>query len=481
MSDTIYGLTSSGFLRKRMAEIRRELFDDLRDRTGIVWDETPDSLVGQTVAVFAERVAALWELAEAAYLAAYPVTAEGAALDLAASYSGVRRVQASASTAAAVFYGRQGAVVPVGSAVDGTALADGAIRPPRFRLDDDVVISRDAVADLVLTVPDGPEREIYSITVNGSRAEVIRLGDTPEALARVLGVLLTGFGLDGSFSGREVRLRSETPLSVSWSPNLTLTTLGSPGTLVAEDEGPVSAAAGTLTGMPEPVTGWEAVSNPRPALPGTLRETDVELRRRYDFGVYRLGAATLPSLRANLLQDIEGVTSVAVYENASGVQDSEGRPAHSFEAVVEGGEAQDVAEKLFLLKPAGIQAFGNTARTTRDDTGFPHEIRFSRPEPVRVWLRATLSTTTEETVPGDVAARAAAALAAAGNALQVGQDVLLQRISAAVFAATSGVARVDLTAATTGGDAIPTDYRANDILIGPRQRASFDVSRVSVS
>ena len=481
MSDTTYGLTSTGFLRKRMAEIRRELFDDLRDRTGIVWDETPDSLVGQTVAVFAERVAALWELAEAAYLAAYPVTAEGAALDLAASYSGVRRVQASASTAAAVFYGRQGTVVPVGSAVDGTALADGAIRPPRFRLDDDVVISRDTVADLVLTVSDAAGPQVYSITVDGARVEAVRLGDTSEELARVLAVLLTGMRLEATFEGREVRLRSETPLSVVWSPNLILKTLGSPGTLVAEEEGPVSAAAGTLTGVPEPVTGWEGVSNRLAASPGTLRETDVDLRRRYDFGVYRLGAATLPSLRANLLQDIEGVTSVAVYENVTGVQDSEGRPAHSFEAVVEGGEAQDVADKLFLLKPAGIQAFGNTSRTTRDDTGFPHEMRFSRPEPVRIWLRATLSTTTEETVPGDVAARAAAAMAVAGNALQVGQDVLLQRISAAVFAATSGVARVELTAATAAENVTPTDYRPNDILIGPRQRANFDVSRVAVS
>ena len=485
MSETIYGLTATGLVRKRLAEVRREILDDLRDRSGLVWDETPDTVIGQLVAVFAEREAALWELAEFAYLSAYPASATGIPLDLAVSFSGVRRIQSSATLAGVVLYGTQGTLIPAGSPVDATVLPDGAARPPRFRLVDDVLITRDGAVNLQLRVPEAPAGSRFSITLAGVTTTVVSgVGETPDLLAGVLATIIRGSGTirDALAVGPEVQIRADFPFAATWSDTLVLIAIGVPGTALAEVEGPITAPAGTITKVPEPVPGWSGVQNPRPAQAGTNRETDAELRRRYVLGVYRLGAATVPAIRANVLQDVLGVTSAVVFENVGDTTDVDGRPGHSVEAVVEGGADQDVADALFRLKAAGIASHGNVTMLVRDDTAHPHTIKFSRPELVPVWLRATLATTTEEAVPGDVAVRAAAAMVAEGAALQVGENVFLQRISAAVFRATSGVARVTLTAvrATPGLTPLAGAYTPGDVAIGPRERASFDVARVSV-
>src|SRR5690349_21710010 len=141
MSDTTtdsatlaYGLTPGGFVRMRLPEIQRAIFDDLAAATGEPWDETPNSFMGQLVAVFAEREAALWELLEQVYLSAYPVTASGQSLDLATSYAGVRRLQDSRSRVPVILFGTQGTVVPQGSIIESTELPPGFTRPPRFQL-----------------------------------------------------------------------------------------------------------------------------------------------------------------------------------------------------------------------------------------------------------------------------------------------------------------------------------------------------------
>ena len=95
----------------------------------------------------------------------------------------------------------------------------------------------------------------------------------------------------------------------------------------------------------------------------------------------------------------------------------------------------------------------------------------------------TLAMTGEEAAPGDVASRAVDAVVAAGNRLQPGQDVLLQRLGAAVFNATTGVARVNITAAAVAPNSPPPEpglYGSADISIGPRQKALFSLARTAI-
>jgi uncharacterized phage protein gp47/JayE len=484
VSETLsYGLGAGGFVRMRLPEIRRAIFDDLKARIGQSFDETPDSLTGQFVSIFAEREAAIWELAEAVYLSAYPATAQGVALDYAVSYAGVTRIQPSFSAARLLFYGDQGTVVQVGSVVESTYLEPGAPSLARFELPADVTITRDNAADLLLIVPatviDGT---VYTVTYNGLDAtHTAEAGDSATDVVNGLAAALVALGASVSVASDQFRITSLSSFAATWSGTLTLGELGSPGVAQAEDPGPIAAPAGSLTTIVTPSAGWDEVRQPTAASLGTLLETDEELRARYATGVYRLGAATLPSIKANLQQDIAGLSSVVVYENATDATDADGRPPHSIEVVIEGGDSGDIAARIFALKAAGITAYGNTSAVAVDDTGFPHPIGFSRPEPQLVWLKAVLTTTTEETVPGDVAERGRQAMVAAGNGLGVGVDVLLQRIAAAVFAATSGVARVALTAAVSDTTPDPGDYASTDITIGPRERAAFSAARTQVT
>lgn len=466
----------------RLPEIRRSIFDELRARLGQSFDETPDSLTGQFVSIFAEREAALWELAQAVYLSAFPATATGLSLDYAVSYAGVTRIQPSASSARVILFGSQGTTVPIGSLIESTYLGESQSTPSRFALTADALITRDSLAELYLHSYPVVTGNIYEVTYNGTLCSYTATADgagTPITLA--LKAQIEALGGTAISNGPQLVITSPTSFAATWSSTWTLEKMGSPATADATVTGPVVAPAATLTTIVSTTSGWTAVSNPSAATPGTDLETDEDLRARYATGVYRLGAGTLPSILANLEQDIDGITSVAVFENASDTIDADGRPPHSIEAVIEGGDNDTISTALYRLKPAGIRAYGNTLVPYTDDTGYEHPIAFSRPEDQLVWLRATLTTTSEEAVPGDVAQRAQQALVDAGNALGVGDDVFLQRIASAVFDSTTGVAAVMLEAVVSAATPASGDYDSADIPIGPRQRARFTLARTAVS
>lgn len=479
-STLTYGLNSGGFVRMRLPEIRRAIYNDVASRTGFNLDESPDSFTGQFVSIFAEREAALWELAEKAYLSAYPATATGIPLDLAVSYAGVKRLQPAKSRALVYLYGTPGTVIPAGAIVQGTVAASGNDVPPRFSLETTVTISRASVISAYFTIPDNVVGgTVYWFEIDGVRQSVTaQAGQTAGQIALAFDNL---YGNVTLASGNGITFFKANPFVLDYSPTLNVVYITCLGYLVAEDDGGVVAAENTLTRIISPVDGWQLVSNPGAAVVGTMLETDDALRVRYALGVYRLGAGTLPSIYANLTQDVPGVVSAKVFENTGDTTDADGRPPHSVEAVIEGGSNEAIFQKMYQLKPAGIASYGNTTGYVRSADGYLNPISFSRPEIRWVWLRISITTTNEEAVPGDVGGKTIAAVLSAGAKLSPGQDVLLQRLAAAPFAATTGLARVTITAAVTAPNgSTPATYTANDLIIGPRQKASFDASRVTL-
>lgn len=470
----------------RLPEIKRAIFDDLAARTGIVFDESPDSLIGQFVSIFAEREAAHWEREEALFLAPYPATApDGAAMDLAVSYAGVRRLQPAATEARVVLYGAPGTAVPARSEIESTAPTPDGARPPRFRLVEDVAISGAIAALMTVSVPAQPAvGAVYWFDWNGIRANTVaQSGATGGSVAAALRDALNAVGATATASGTDVTVTSAGAFSGAVSDTLVLKSVGSPGRAAAVVPGPLEVPAGALSRIATPVAGWDSVSNPARAVPGRLTETTADLRQRYALGVFRLGAGTQPSIFANLQQDIAGLLSLAVFENNTDAVDADGRPPHSIEVVAEGGDDVHIARRIYELKAAGIDAFGNTTRQVSGADGRLHTIRFSRPEGRDVWLLLTLLQTNEEVVPGDQAARAIEAIVAAGNRLQPGQDVLLQRLGAAVFNATTGVARATVRAVALPPNSPPPSpgaYATADIAIGPRRKALFSLARTAI-
>lgn len=382
---------------------------------------------------------------------------------------------------------------------------------------------------------------------------------------------VTATDLTGSFS--ILADDADVPFSINVGTNLTVSAQSSPTTFLSQDFAPIAAPINTLTEILTPISGWSSINNTKAGITGRFTETDAELRIRRNNSIRLLGAGTVESIRARLLQQVPGVTSAFIFENRTMTQEpidivlnqdlvpgntitivfntiqtlpvvtyatshldtmnaiaivlanqpqiasavvggtanrtitmsmkeaveviittfsvsggasqaqavfKGGRVAKSFEAVVQGGSDADVANKIWLTKPAGIQTFGNTSFTITDSQGEQQVINFSRPTPIYIWVTVALTLYPEETFPPNGQDLVAAAINNYGNGLGIGVDVLLQRVLAQIFTV-PGIASGLMQIAATNSPGDSPLYGTADIPIQENELAVFDLSRITVT
>jgi len=174
---------------------------------------------------------------------------------------------------------------------------------------------------------------------------------------------------------------------------------------------------------------------------GSDKETDAELRHRIQNEPFLTIEGTDSGIRKNILKlnddetlDIIEIENCFIIENESNVTDSDGRPPHSFEAVVYYDGAPDsatdtaIAEAIAQSKPAGIQSCSTTGKsytaTVTYDAGNSIGITFSRPADVTIYL-----TVNAAKADGNLSSAEKVALqtwlADWGNNLGVAQDVVI--------------------------------------------------------
>lgn len=168
----------------------------------------------------------------------------------------------------------------------------------------------------------------------------------------------------------------------------------------AVNTGPIIALAGTVTEIDTPTTGWSTVTNSVDAQTGTSEETDVELRSRRERSVARDAQAIIDAIFA-AIANVPGVNHAVVLENDTDVTDSNGLPPHSFQAIVVGGVDESIGDAIWLKKPAGVKSFGNTTVQITDSQDIHHNISFSRPTEVDIYVEVTLNTFAEYPANGD--------------------------------------------------------------------------------
>ena len=187
------------------------------------------------------------------------------------------------------------------------------------------------------------------------------------------------------------------------STNASVTIDGAGNTIVqatALEFGPISMLAGTITQIDTPVSGWDGATNDDNATLGTNEESDADLRARRQRSVAINAQALIDAIRAGV-ENIDNVTQAVVLENDTNVEDSNGLPPKSFQVVVSGGTNADVADIIWLKKPAGILAFGDITVEIIDSQGIAHDISFSRPTPIIIYVEVTLTTFPEYPANGD--------------------------------------------------------------------------------
>jgi len=299
------------------------------------------------------------------------------------------------------------------------------------------------------------------------------------ATSSVASLTLTGTSGTTILAGSLIST-SDTNASFATDVDVVLDGGGNAGVLAsAVDTGEVLAAAGTITVIDTPVTGWDTVTNAADAIVGREVETDVELRSRRVRSVAFDAQAQIDAIYA-AVSNIDGVTSVTVLENDTNVTDVNGLPPHSFHVIVVGGLDADIGLTIWTKKPAGILSFGGITVQITDSQGIPHDISFSRPTEVDIYVIVNLSVTSEYPTTGDADVKQAIVDYANGDLIEgsgfgLSDDVIYTRL----YTPINTVPGHEITSLFIGVSPAPTGTA--NLTIAPTEISNFLIANIEVN
>lgn len=474
-----YGVTAQGFVRKPLVVIKQELEQELRDIFGSIRTD-PQSGFGQLIGVFASREADWWELAEKTYNSNFPASASGVSLDNAVSLTGTVRTAAQAASLVVQMEGDEGTVVPSGTQVSDTET--GFI----FSLLTETTITKSNLHKAVYTVDSDTEAS-YSITINGVVSTFTLSGgesttDIAAGLASEISSNLSG-DVTATNDGASVVVETVDPDDVAEffdataeGTDITLTEIWTPGLYECTVTGDVNVPAGGIDTIETPVTGFSQADNLAASFGGSDVLTDDQLRIKQQQELQGTNSATLLAIKSRVLNEVSGVTEVFVFENDTDTVDVEGRPPNSIEVVVEGGLESEVAQKIFDVKAAGIETFGSEVEDVIDPNGDTQSVKFNRPTPVDIYMIVEITQNAEEVLPANFASLIESQVLATGEALEIGEDVILQRFFGPIYSNVEGIATITIKAGFS-----PAPAGTSNLPIASREFARFTSANITVT
>lgn len=251
----------------------------------------------------------------------------------------------------------------------------------------------------------------------------------------------------------------------------------------AENPGPVSAAAGTITVIHTPIAGWNSVTNAEDADEGHAIDSDATLRSRREAQLAASGSAITDAIEADVLE-IDGVETCTVEENDSDNWVGE-LPPKTIHAVIFDGETPTVendliAQTIWSSKAAGIGTTGSTSGVATDAKGATHAVRFSRPDQIPIYILATVVKGANYDSLGGATALKTFLVDELKAVHGVGQDVQYRLAdSLALYFGGLRLGVLGVTAFTIGSATGPTG--TVDVPISAYELATFDTSRIGIT
>lgn len=576
-----YGLTPQGPNIKRLDVILEDMHKKLSEKWGVNTQQHPESLINHLLTNIADAIADLWEFGEHVYYAMYPYSAEGISLDNAAQYGGSTREAAAKS-----YY------LMHCTGIDGTTLSPGTMlssttNPVTYLLlNEERKISRDSCNSAVIRVAAVAANNVYTIAIDGTLYSTTSTGAS--TALTILNALRTAINSDEEavFAADEVdedaltlNIYDKDSLSASHkiilTENLTTETVTSTIYFGTEEIGDIYLPNGVITNITRAEVGLRSVINQCGYIAGRQVETDEELRRSYADKIFNRSSMMLESIRSSILQKVQGITSIAAYENntnslmlegailtineenlpdpggiagweyvltinededisyESSIDDDEedvlngiataiqyhgystsvdldnhailvefssvapsnqiipshllnvepiGRPPHSIEVVVEGGDDTEIAKQIFDKKAAGIQTYGKVEITLPGDFDEDIVIRFNRPEKIYVWFRIAITVLPGFSLPLNYVDLLKNAIIENMDKLDAGDEVIPQLFVADLYAACPGIGHLEIkmyhTSDKNASD--PLNYTETYVSISERQRAVTQSTKIKV-
>lgn len=403
------GITEQGLEIKRLPEVRddlraeaNEIFADLVP-AGDVLDTSSASTLGRLIGIASLAESDLWEAIQEVYLAFDPNSATGIPLDNLVALAGIVRRESEPSTARVLLTGDHGITIPAGSVVTSSFTNNRFEIPTNVPLDAQNVVGTSIGVQTVtvgatyeLTYSNSQNTVNVSYVAQSGDTELDILGELVDQVNQNLGTVLTA-NIDGNVMDI-IADNLVTESTYNLTSNLYFDKIIKGVTVAAIENGPIEQATGTIDSISTPVLGWDSIQQIAPATVGSFRETDADLRMRFNEAKYTRGSNILDALYSDLL-NLDGVQDIRIYENLSSTVDSNGLPPHSFRVLIRGGLEQEIGEAIWRNRPAGITTSGNVTVFVEDVLGNTKEVYLQRPEFVDIYV--SVSVTTDEDFPPD--------------------------------------------------------------------------------
>ena len=506
MSDA-YGVLPTGFKRKRLDAIYSEVCEYFKGTIGVDPSEHPQSLFAVINQSYADQLEQLWELAESMYYQLYPGTADGVNLDNDLQLAGFMRKERKRSRYVLACTGDDGTVIPYGSLVKSTTQPERQLqassihtisRENFWRIKVRPVLTDISTAtEYTLTLHSnidsgsvGTVVQSYTKTITGcstySAAYAAMLAAFKEAASKIGLTVTEEDTSDLDNEGGIIKLIVVTGLKeddsffAELTSNIQVEQVTSNLSYETVDYGDISLPLGTITQIVTGINGFSAVNNAIKYTPGRLAESDSEIRLRYAQGVAIRGSNTIDRICASLLADVDGCDYASGYENYTDKTDADGRPPHSIEIVVRGGDDTEVAETIWNGKAAGIRPYGSHYAYITDSEGSRQYVQFSRIENCTLHLKLVLEVTTSD-LDNNYLEKIQSILTSAE--FSAGVNVKLQEdLIPSVLKSVNGINYIDMTGyLETSDSGQSATYKHGTITVGLRQQPVITNDSIEVT
>ena len=483
-----YGITETGLRIKRFDTILSEINAFQTEGFGVQVGANTRSFLNTLNTSVADKIAELWELGADIYHNLSPMSAEGAALDNAVQFGGNSREKARST------YYPIHCECTEGITLDEETLIESDTNPAiKFLSAEERTISRSSFNKAKVKVVSTQPGEAYTVALNGTLySYTCKVKDGPEAILGGLRDLILADEAEAftaSVDSENVLLvieaaDVESENSMLLTDNLTTESVTAIISFASEEPGEVPLPNGAITKIVTAPTGFLSCTNLCGYVAGRLLETDVELRQSYVDKIFSRSSRMTDSIRSAILANCAGVTAAQVYENRTNETDSEGRPPHSVEAVVDGGSNSDIAEQILATVSAGITTYGSVSVDVPGEDDDMIEVCFNRPTYIYCWFKVTLTISKASLVPANYAELVETAIVDAMSQVENGEDVVpQQQFLPAIYEQVPGISYIDVSIYTTtsASEGQPSSYPLRSVEITNRQRAMTSSTRIEVA
>lgn len=306
-----------------------------------------------------------------------------------------------------------------------------------------------------------------NVKLNGIRRLVPTASTVDLLLGGTVGTTITG-GLVTDADGTQWRLPDTVTIPGTGSITVTATCV---------KLGAIEAAAGTITKIATPTFGWQTVTNPSAAVPGSPVETDAALRVRQSRSVAVPSQSIFEGIVGSVA-NLAGVTRLRGYENDSYTPDANGVPGHHIALIVEGGDVAAIANTIAVKKTPGTGTAGDVVQSVADIFGGSHIIRFSRPTVADIKVALTIQARTGYS--SAILPRIRQAIADYLNNLSIGESVLYSKLFVPANLGNDSVGMTyAITAMTIARDA--GAFGSSNITLAFDEAAACDIADIAIT